>query len=229
MAIGQTIGSIGGFALGGPTGSAIGGAAGSLFDAAQNDAQAPPATDPQQLEFLNELQQKKRSINTGTEFDNQEKEAQQGLAQTQQNIANAAGGDVGDTIAGFNKAQRVYGNNLDDILAKGAQNEKFFSTMAGDMLNRISDRKYQLQIADYNQKLAQSKQSEQDAGGVINAAGAKSGYGGLMKHLWDNAARQTNSSGGRTGGIDAGTWNSMTPGVDAGDGVGDLSQIAGMA
>lgn len=176
-----------GTAIGGALGSGIGG----LFDSASENTEGPPKIDPAQLALLDELNQRKKSVNVGTDFAVGEREAGNALASTQDRISHATGGDIGATIAGLAKAQRGYGNNINQVLDEGYRNNQFFNTLASQTLDRISQRKLELQLQDQDNARAQSTQSQQDAFGNIAGAVNMPKFQDLFKSKPTSQAGQT--------------------------------------
>lgn len=196
MAAGQTIGGLlggaGGAAIGGPMGAqvglSLGSALGGMIDAnkKKNQAEAafPDFVDPNQASYLAELNQKRKSIETGADFAEAVRLADQSQASTNDAILKASGGDTGASIQGLLQAQAMAGNAKNNAAARGQSQQFAYDNAYGSMLNQISARKLQLELMRSQQARAEWAQGQQDANQNANAGLANlfsaGGVGGGM-------------------------------------------------
>lgn len=130
----------------------------------QADAVFPELVDPNQASYLAELNQKRKSIDTGADAAEAFQEANQNQASANDAIVKASGGDSGSAIQGLLQAQGVAGATKNKALADG-QNQQFAYTGAyGNQLNMIAAKKLQLQLLKQNQLMARFAAKQQAAG-----------------------------------------------------------------
>ncbi len=152
-------------------------AAGGALGAAQligsaikkDQAQAPPLEDPGQRALLEDIEQRRKSAQTGADTAGARRAAEQLGQTTQANIAKVTGGDVGGTVSGLLKAQRATGQNINEALAAGQQRQQFFTGLAQDLQNRIAQRKLDLQQFSRVQALGEAAQLRKE--GISNLLG----------------------------------------------------------
>lgn len=139
----------------------------------QADKMMPAQADPRQISLLNEIDQKRRALDVGSEYAAGSREIGQGLAGTQDRLAQVTGGDVGGTMAGLLKAQRGAGTATNNMLAQGQQNQRFFTTAGENLLSRIAQRKMDLQLMDRAQKLTEGMEAKKVGGANFMAGLSK--------------------------------------------------------
>lgn len=179
----------GGGGGGGGAGGAAGGAgaimglASSLIQGIQakrlknkSDAAMPELVDPNQAAFLAELNQKRRSIETGADFAGAMANIDATTAGTQEAITRATGGDVGGTIQALLQAQRTAGGAKNQAIAQGQQQQQAYTGMYKQMLDQIAGRRFSLQQQRSQQALAEWGKMKQGANqnfmaGLAGAAG----------------------------------------------------------
>jgi hypothetical protein len=151
----------------------------NLFEArkARNEAEGlmPSLYDPNQLALLSEIEQKRRSINTGSAFAADINELQSGTAQAMGAISRVTGGDVAGTVNALLAAQQAGARGVNQALAKSDQMGLQYDSLYSNMAKRVSDRAMQLQLAERTQKLAEWAQAKQDGMANLGAGIAKSG------------------------------------------------------
>lgn len=152
-------------------------AIGARRDQKAADSLQPSLYDPQQQAFLAEINQKRKSINSGSAYAADMGEINQGQAGTNQAIVQAAGGDTAGTIQGLLSAQQGAGRLKNQVLAQGNQEEQFYNTFGNNLLQNMSGRSLQLQLAEQAQKRAQWAQQSQDSYGNLTNAAARMGGG----------------------------------------------------
>ena len=182
------------------------------------DSAYPGLTDPMQAGFLSELEQKRRSIETGSAFQSGMNTINDQNADTNAAIVKSTGGDVGSTIQSLLQASRGAANAKNQVLAQGQQNQMGYDQMYGSLLNQISARKLQLQMQRSQQNLAEWSKMKQGANQNTQA-----GIAGFTPSILD----KINTPGGQTDAA-AGTGtaenlSSMNPGVLP---TSDISNVA---
>lgn len=155
------------------------------------DASKPPLVDQSEAAFLNDIQMRRKNIDTGVGYATQEREADQLTANTQNNIMKAGGGDVGATINGLLLAARMGGQQFNEgALTQASQQQNMYTQMANGLVGKIADRKMQLQLADRAQYLAQAMNYKQQA----QAQGTQ-----LLNHMLDTDSAGLSGFGGGSG------------------------------
>lgn len=183
-AIGGGAGAAGGASLlgglGGGAGSAIASGAlgaGQLIQGLRQKKKAegltPPPVDPQVQAMLDEINRKRKSIETGSAFQTGIREVEQLGASTMEGLKGVTGGNVGGTIAAFMKAQRGTGTNINKVLGQADQMNQYFTGLATDLTNRIAQRKLDLRMYDKVGALAEAAQSKKE--GFANILGTVAG------------------------------------------------------
>lgn len=183
------------------------------------DASKPPLVDQQEASFLNDIQTRRKNIDTGVGYATQEREADQLTANTQANILKAGGGDVGSTINGLLLAARMGSNAYNEgALTQASQQQNMLTQIAGGLVQKIADRKMQLQLADRAQYLAQAMQYKQQA----QQQGTQ-----LLMHMLDT---ESAGLGGFMGGKPATTQsvNGVAPPSNSGGNTQSGGKVAGL-
>lgn len=148
----------------------------------KNDANNafPEAVDPNQAAFLAELEQKRKSMETGAAFASGMQNAETTGAGTMDAITHAATGDSASTIQGLLQAQKGVNNAKNQTLAQGQQMQAGYDNMYSGMLNKIAARKLQLQMLKYQQNMAEytAKKSAANQNLTTGAAGLLSSFAG---------------------------------------------------
>ena len=189
MAAGQSIGAIAGGVLGntvapgigGALGSQIGQTAGGLIDSAVSGRRAnqlsPGLVDPLEQQRMNELNQIRKNISTGSDVATQAAigEAQEAGATTQGRIARSTGGDVGGTVNALLKAQRGTQAATNQAIAQGQQRLPIVEQLAQQLGTRLSQRKLELNLLAQNRQAARAAQAGTDAAQNLSALAALQG------------------------------------------------------
>lgn len=147
------------------------------------DASMPSAVDPRQASFLAELNQKRKSIETGADNAAGMDAINSTAAGTQSAILNAAGGDVGGAMQGLLAAQRGADTAKGNVIAQGQGQQMAYNSMFNQLNDKIAARQLQLQMQKSQQARAEWAQKKQTANqnlmaGIGNAASILSGVGG---------------------------------------------------
>jgi hypothetical protein len=110
------------------------------------DAAFPELVDPNQAGYLAELNQKRRSIETGADFAAGMQSVNAAQAGTNEAITRAAGGDVSGTMQALLQAQAGASAAKNQVLAQGQNQQMQYNTLYGDLLDQIAGRKMHLQL-----------------------------------------------------------------------------------
>lgn len=129
----------------------------------QAEAAMPDQVDPTQTSFLAELNQKRKSIETGADFQEAMNEADSSQASVNDAIIGAGGGNVSSIMQGLLQAQKGAGSMKNKALAQGQQQQMAYDSAASNMLNKIAGRKLELQMFNQQQAQAQYAQTKQTA------------------------------------------------------------------
>lgn len=127
------------------------------------NAAMPELVDPGQAAFLSELNQKRRSIDTGADFAAGMQAIDATNAGTNDALVRNGGGDSGGTIQALLQSERVAGDSKNNVLAQGQNQQMAYNSMYGDLLNKMSARKMQLQLLQSQQARAEWAEKQQAA------------------------------------------------------------------
>lgn len=139
----------------------------------------PDLYDPNQLAMLSEVNQLRKSYNSGSAFSNDMSSIDANTAATQEQIARAASGDIGATLSGLLMSQGAANAAKNTVLARGDTNRSYYNTFASDLQNKIAQRALELNLAQRSQKLAEWAQNSQDAFGNLTNAAARTTPGAI--------------------------------------------------
>lgn len=127
------------------------------------DSAMPELVDPGQAAFLSELNQKRRSIDTGADFAAGMQAIDATNAGTNEAITRSAGGDASGTIQALLQSERVAGDSKNNVLAQGQQQQAQYSSMYGNLLNDVSQRRLELQLMRSQQARAEWAKMQSNA------------------------------------------------------------------
>jgi hypothetical protein len=164
----------------------------------------PGFYDPQQMSFLSELNQKRRSLDTGSGYAAGMNAIGATTAGTDNGILSAGGGNVGGTMQALLSAQRNAGDAQNQVLANGEQQNMKYNSMYGELLDKVAGRKYQLQMQKHSELMAQWAQ--QHKAGMSNLMAGMASTFNSLNHEKDQPPDQdgvqpTGASGGSFGGF----------------------------
>lgn len=142
------------------------------------DAYMPPLVDANQAAFLSELNQKRKSIETGADFSAGMNALNASNAGTNDAIIRNSGGDVGGTIQALLQSERATGDAKNNLLAQGANEQMGYNSMYGEFLNKVAARKMQLQLYKSQQARAEWAAKQKDANANMMAGAASLTPGG---------------------------------------------------
>lgn len=184
-------GALKGGMSGGPQGAAVGAglslATGLLQEFKANklkkaaDSAYPELVDPNQASFLAEMDQKRKSMETGAAFQTGMEAIDSGTEGINQAVARNTNGDVGSTIQSLLMAQRGANNAKNQVLANGQNAQMGYDQMYGGLLNQISARKLQLQLQRSQQNLAEWSKMKQS--GNQNTMAGAAGVSSILDSL----------------------------------------------
>lgn len=225
---GSILGGIAGASVGGPVGAVAGSAIGSgveqLITSRKNktaaDNLAPPLYDPSQQALLSELNQKRKALGTGAESQTGVDMVRGNQVAANDAITHNTGGDVGSTISGILGAENSANKGIGQVYAGDQANEKFYTQAHMTLLNKIADRKMQLQLASQGQNRAEWAQNQQNGMSNMQAGVAEgSGKGGLFDNILSKLKpASAGASGGGLGDAAGMSADGMTgAGISAGD------------
>jgi len=135
----------------------------------QAEGAMPGLVDPNQASFLSELNQKRRSIETGADF----AAGMDAIDSTQSTVNNAiaqnAGGDTGGAMQALLSAQRAAGEGKNRVLSSGQSQQMAYDSQYNRLLGDMSARTLELQLLDHQEKMAQWAKKRQFASQNLNA------------------------------------------------------------
>ena len=158
-------------------------------------AAMPSLIDPNQSSYLAELNQKRKSLETGSAFASANQAADTAQAQASNAIVNASGGDVGSTIQSLLQSQRAANDSKNTAIGQGQAQQLAVNNAYQGMLDQISGRKLQLQMYNTDRLRALEAQKRTFANQNTNAGlarllsgqsqgqGQTEGLGGGMNQL----------------------------------------------
>jgi hypothetical protein len=139
------------------------------------DAAFPELVDPNQAAYLAELNQKRKSIETGADFSEGMRAADATNAATDDALVRNSGGDVGGAMQALLQSQRVANDAKNQIIGQGQAQQFDYDSAYGQKLSEISARKLQLQLARSSQL-----RSEWDRKSKLAGANLQAGMAGLV-------------------------------------------------
>jgi hypothetical protein len=137
----------------------------------QAEKMKPGMEDPDQRAALEATQQRMKSSYAGTDATTAAnmRAIDQGTRQTQQAISKNTGGNVGGTMSALLQSQRTGAGQANQAFAGAAQRGSHFQGLGDMMQSRISQRKLELGMLDYQQKMGEAMENK------------KAGFGNLMQ------------------------------------------------
>lgn len=129
----------------------------------ESESYLPAYADPRQSAFLAELQQKRRSIDTGADFAAGMSAIDTTNAGTNEAIVRSTGGDVAGTIQALLQSQGIANQGKNQVLAQGQQQQMQYNQLYKSTLDRIEQRKLELQMYRSQQARAEWAKKQQIA------------------------------------------------------------------
>lgn len=159
--VGNAIGGLSGAAVGLGVGLFQNVASGMAKDRANN--MQPTLYDPTSLALLEEINQRRAGVQTGSAFAADMNAIQTAQAGTQQAIVAAGGGDAGGTMSALLAAQQNAGQAANQVLAQDQREQQFNTTLFADLQRQIASRAMELRLAFSAQDRAEWAQGKQNA------------------------------------------------------------------
>lgn len=140
------------------------------------DSAAPGLIDPRQAAMLSELNQKRKSIDTGAAFQTGMNAINTTNTATNEAITRNSGGDAGNTLAGLLSSERGANDAIGNVIGQGQGQQLAYTSMFNQLNNQIAARSLQLQMQKSQQLRAEWAQKKQVANQNVMA-----GVAGLME------------------------------------------------
>jgi hypothetical protein len=119
----------------------------------------PGAEDPMERRRLTELDNQRKSFETGSAYASQKKELKNVQSNTVRGAVRAGGGNIGATLSAITRIGADAGDTFAKIAGEGERRMDTKDAMYGDMITKMAERRAALQMQDYTQKM-------QDAGEI---------------------------------------------------------------
>jgi hypothetical protein len=166
--VGGILGGIGGATIGQPqlgfaVGSGIGGAIEGQSKWKKAQGMNIDSVDPRMQLLLNEIQQKRRSLEAGTMYRTQQDAIRSMGAGAMRRATSATGGDIGSLVQALNLINRGTGRNLNELYGTMAQQSLNMIPLEGQYGIDAANRKYQVQAYDKQQAMGHSARVTQNA------------------------------------------------------------------
>lgn len=142
-----------------------------------------------QQQFLQQLQEKRRALESGSAYQAQQEAIRQQGALAGSNVLKLGGGAVGTAISALNRINRSTGRNLNELYGNMSMEGLQMQNLIGQTVQSMANREYSIKAMAAGQALAESKQTSKDV--MANAMGTLSSL----------------TSGLKLGGIGGGTVN----------------------
>lgn len=176
------------------------------------DAAFPELVDPNQAGYMAELNQKRKSIETGADFSEGMQAIDTTNAATNDALTRVTGGDVGGTIQALLQSERAAGDSKNRVLAQGQAQQMNYDQAYGNILDQIAGRKLQLQMAR-----SQQLRAEWDRKSKLASANLQAGMAGLVPGGNSNPQPAAQLGGGAGGnGLNVSDMMQMVPKANTG-------------
>jgi len=185
--IGSLLGGVVGSAIapgvGTQIGAGLGGIVGGAIESKNAGKNTPqvPMEDPAQTARLREIDATRRQISEGRDpLTLQRISDIKNIGETTKGqLGKFTGGDVGGTISAMLRAQRNTGQGINQAYTESQQRIPHFMDLAGQLGNRIEQRKLELGIYERDRAFAQQAHAQQNMQNAIS--GTIASLGGLGK------------------------------------------------
>jgi hypothetical protein len=175
------------------------------------DSALPQLVDPNQAAYLAEINQKRKSVDTGADFAGVMSNVDATTAGTQDAMVRAGGGDVGGTMQALLQAQQQGSAAKNQTIAGGQAQQAQLNQVYGNMLDQMAARKLQLEMLNSQQNRAEWAAGAQK--GSQNVMAGLTGAAGLLAKLKKQPGQTSLSpDAGQTASPDSG----MTTPLDTG-------------
>jgi len=154
-----------------------------------------PLTDPAQVDYLAALKRKQRALDTGTMYQPQQDLIRGAGAKAQSNLLKLTGGDIGASVAGVNAVNRSTGRNLNELFGEMGLEGLKMNDMVGSLIDKIAQRKLEIQAYQKGQQMVSSAQTKQDLMQSAMALAARNkGFGDWLNKLFASNTDVSDSS-----------------------------------
>ncbi len=207
-----------GTAIGAVLGGVVGGFEGGAKKKRDSENQLP-LTDPYQINMLNDLKRKQRSLETGTADQAQQDMIKQAGTKAMDNIVKLSGGNIGMATSQINAAQRATGKNMNELFSQmSAESFKMDELMEG-LVGKIANRKLQIQAYEKGQANVTAAQNKQNVMQNLMAAYAKNPD--MFKNMFGSNIGSNNGGGNEMSGI--------SPDMSSGSNNGGDNEMSGIS
>ena len=193
----------------------------------------PELEDPEQRSMLNYFERKRNSLHSGAAIAGAENELATTNASVSSGIVQAAGGDSGAALSGLSRLGKISGGTFNDILAKAEDRGQKYDELSAGLLDKISNRKLQLQMYEYTSALGRAGSlidgglKNINAGAASVAGGVGGGGGGGTSTQSSTDTGTVNGGSSSAAGSGAGSWGMGAEGAGATGGA--MESAGGMA
>jgi hypothetical protein len=147
-----------------------------------------PEYNPGQVEFLNEIINKRKRLEAGTMYMPQQEQIRQMGAYGMRTASNVSGGDIGGTINALKLINRGTGANLNKLYSGMQEQSMGLMGMEQNQVKQIADRELGLAMYDKQQAMADAAQQKKMAWENLSAGIAKGivgseGFEGLLSKV----------------------------------------------
>jgi hypothetical protein len=168
----------------------------------------PALIDPMESSSLARYRRLSRNIASGTRFSKQMDQLSSGHAAMTRGIIKKSGGSVGLAVAGMAKATKNFSDQFATTMGELQKNRMAYEGLADKTKDRIVDRKLELEMTKYSQKMAEAMQQKQE--GKANTTGGltrtMSGVNGVFANMYGMGSEggEGGGGGGMMGGMGGG-------------------------
>jgi len=161
-----------GTAIGAGIGALAGGTFAGIKQNKANKANDVPLTDPLEQIRMAQLEQLRKNALTGSNLATKGSidQIRNAGAATQGAISRNTGGDVSSTIDALLRSGKNTQASVNNAAVAGQNRLPYFDSSVGTMLNRISQRRLELQLQQRDQALAENAQARKENNVNANAA-----------------------------------------------------------
>lgn len=124
---------------------------------------SPGLYNPLQVDLLQEIQSKKKALETGTAYAPMQRQLNQSSLQALRTAGNLAGGDIGMMMGALKGINRQAGVNQNALLGQMSQEGVNMTNLMNNLTQQMANRQLQVSMADKNQRLAMAQQTLKDS------------------------------------------------------------------
>jgi hypothetical protein len=183
--------------IGMAAGALLGGATAGMKQSKANKAQEIPMVDPMESARLAQLEQQRKSLMSGTDAVTQQNisDINNQASASMNAITKSTGGDVAGTVDALLKSQKSAQNAINQSVAGASQRLPYFDTAGAQLLDKIADRRLQLERLRRGQALAENAQARKESnlsGNAIASSGILNDVLASLKGLGGGTSNETN-------------------------------------